>query len=362
MDKRFRLLTLFMALVVALALALSGCGEANEEQEEDNVEYEIAMVTDAGLIMNGGYSEVAWNTISDFGASQGVSHKYYKASEATEEAYESTIDTAVSKGAKVVVADGYPFQQVVYDAQEKYPDVKFILIDAQPVDESTGETKIGDNTVDIIFNSAQLGYLAGYSAVREGYRELGFLGGGDNSIVTDYGYGFLQGAELAANKEGTYVNVRYKMAQSADDRETIQQIASDWYDDGTEVIMACGSNVEQPVIEAAELLDREVIACETEKSEMSDVILTSAVKDMNTALTTALKQYKKDEFPGGTTVVYDAYNDGISLELANGHFSSFNKSQYNDVFTDLKDGTITVKTHDAAGTDKLGLNRVKVIK
>ncbi len=36
------------------------------------------------------------------------------------------------------------------------------------------------------------------------------------------------------------------------------------------MIFACGEKVERPVIEAAELTDKKVIADETDKSEMSD--------------------------------------------------------------------------------------------
>ena len=58
-----------MALTVAaiMMLSLAACGSPEEVQPEEQVDYEIAMVTEAGLIMNGGYSEVAWNTISSFG-------------------------------------------------------------------------------------------------------------------------------------------------------------------------------------------------------------------------------------------------------------------------------------------------------
>ena len=76
-----------LLVCVITAAAFTGCGGPEEEQPEEQIDYEIALVTDAGLIMNGGYSEVAWNTISDFGASEGVLHKYYKAAEATEDAY-----------------------------------------------------------------------------------------------------------------------------------------------------------------------------------------------------------------------------------------------------------------------------------
>ena len=54
------------------------CGAPEEEQPEEQIDYDIAMVTDAGMIMDGGYSEVAWTAISKFGSEKGVSHTYYQ--------------------------------------------------------------------------------------------------------------------------------------------------------------------------------------------------------------------------------------------------------------------------------------------
>ena len=113
-----KLLVLLTAL--AMILALGGCGEPEEQQPEEQVNYEIALVTDIGLLMDGGYSEVAWDTISEYGADHGVSHKYYKASEASEQAYLDTIRIAVDGGAKVIVADGEAFEEFFDELMELY--------------------------------------------------------------------------------------------------------------------------------------------------------------------------------------------------------------------------------------------------
>ena len=73
-----KVLVLLLSFVMVAVMA--GCGAPEEEQPEEQIDYDIAMVTDAGMIMDGGYSEVAWTAISKFGSEKGVSHKYYKAS------------------------------------------------------------------------------------------------------------------------------------------------------------------------------------------------------------------------------------------------------------------------------------------
>lgn len=360
-----------LALVMVLTSGLAGCGAPVEEQPEEQISYEIAMVTDSGIIMDGGYKETAWNAISAFGAEQGISHKYYKAADATDEAYMAAIDSAVAKGAKVIVADGYSFENVVYDAQTLYEDVKFILMDAEPTEAETGQAKIEKNTTAVLFASEQAGYLAGYAAVMDGMTELGFMGAAKKPAVINYGYGFLQGAEAAAaeveaegqgsKNEGSKINVKYYYCTGEDDREAILEKASEWYKAGTQAIFACGADVEMPVIEAAELTDKKVIGCETDKSGMSDTVITSAVKDIGGALEAVLEQYKADEFPGGEAIRYDASNDGIRLEMDNARFLTFEKAASSKVFDGIAKGEIAVAAYDIGDLEGLKLERVNVI-
>lgn len=347
-------------MCLVMMFMVTGCGAPEEEQPEEQIDYEIAMVTDAGMIMDGGYSQVAWTTISEFGSQKGVSHKYYKAAEASPTAYKAVIDNAVDKGAKVIIADGYSFEDVVYDAQKKYKDVKFILIDAEPVNQDSGKIKIGENTKTILFASEQAGYLAGYSAVRDGKTELGFMGQAEQPDIMDYGYGFLQGAEAAAQEDGAKVDIKYHYCTKEDTRDSMLKQATEWYENGTEVIFACGSEVEQPVIEAAELTEKKVITSETDKSQMSDTVMTSAVKGIDTALMEALEQYENDEFQGGDVVDYNAENKGIWLEMAKGRFDNFSEKEYDNVFSDIVDGTAVIKKHDSGSIASLRLSNVSV--
>ena len=346
--------------VLVMLMSLAACGSPTEEQPEEQVNYKIAMVTDSRMIMDGGYSEAAWTAVSEFGAENGISHKYYKAAEASDEAYTATIESAVSNGAEVIVADGYSFANVVYLAQKEYPDVKFILIDAEPADAESGETYIAENTMTVMFSSEQAGYLAGYSAVKEGMSELGFFGSAEQSAIMDYGYGFLQGVEDANEGSGTEIDVRFHCCDEDDDRDDVLAKATDWYEDGTQLIFACGAYIEQPVIEAAELTGEQIIGYETDKSGMSDTVITSAVKDIGTALKAALKLYNDDKFSGGEIVYYNAENEGLWLEMENSRFENFSESNYEDIYEMLADGSLDVERYNGEDISDLELDNVDV--
>lgn len=352
---------LVLAVAVIMALALAACSSPTEEQPEEQVNYEIAMVTDSGLIMDGGYSEAAWTAISEFGAENGISHKYYKAAEATEEAYRAVINDAVSKGAKIIITDGFSFEDVIYDMQEEHKDVKFILIDAEPIDPKTGEPKIAENTAALLFSCEESGYLAGFAAVENGASQLGFIGEADQPIYDDFGYGFLQGANAAASNNGVVVNVKYHSCDESSDRDAVMEKAESWYKSGTEVIFACGDNIEKPIIQAAEMNDGKVIACETDKSSMSDTVLTSAVKDISGVLQEALTQYRKGKFSGGEMTEYDASTESIWLNMETSRFVDFNEGDYKDLIKVLKNKVVEVEDHSIGSIRALDLTNVSVI-
>lgn len=103
----------------------------------------------------------------------------------------NAIDLAVKGGAKVIATPGFLFEYPIMEAQTKYPDVSFILVDAEPKDKD-GNVQIEDNVMSIMYAEEQAGYLAGYAAVTEGYKNLGFMGGIAVPAVIRYGYGFIQ--------------------------------------------------------------------------------------------------------------------------------------------------------------------------
>ena len=59
------------------------------------------------------------------------------------------------------------------------------------------------NVYCAVYQEELCGYMAGYAAVKLGYKNLGFLGGMAVPAVQRYGYGFVQGVDAAAAELGT---------------------------------------------------------------------------------------------------------------------------------------------------------------
>lgn len=113
-----------------------------------------------------------------------------------------------------------------------------LLVDAVPHDEEREELPIAKNVHCVLFHEEQAGYLAGYMAVWEGYRNLGFIGGREEPAVQRYGYGYLQGINAAAKDlslTDVVVNYWYAGTYAAD--AAVREKADGWYGNGTQIIL-----------------------------------------------------------------------------------------------------------------------------
>ncbi len=252
---------------------------------------EIAFLTD-GSVEDGGYNEAIYNGVRMYALGAGTSFSYYHADPNAPESYREVVQQAVEDEAGLIVCAGDVFGEAVGAMQETYPQTSFLLVDAVPHDEEQEEVSIAENVHCVLFHEEQAGYLAGYMAVWEGYRNLGFIGGREEPAVQRYGYGYLQGINAAAKDLSlTDVAVNYWYAGTYTADIAVREKADEWYGNGTQIIFACGGGLYESVLEAAENQDGLMIGVDVDQCRVSDRVLTSAVKNIGSAVTDALDEY-----------------------------------------------------------------------
>lgn len=347
-----KFLSVFLVILVA-GFGLVACNNTTAEAE-------IALVTDVGNIDDKSFNEGAWNGVKQFAEANDVSYAYYRPSEDSDAARIESIQNAIENGAKVVVCPGYLFEVAIYEVQADYPDVRFLLLDGEPhtADYATYETL--SNTHSILYQEEQAGFLAGYAAVMDGYRDLGYVGGMAVPAVVRFGYGYIQGAEYAADELGLSagdVTVEYYYANAFVGSDALETKMDGWYSDGIEVVFACGGKLYTSVVAAAEAADAKVIGVDVDQVAESDTIITSAMKGLTVSVVDALVDlynnsvYSADgltrDWPeelAGVTSVLGADTDGIGLPTVetSWRFETFTVAQYEVIFDALVDGTIVV--------------------
>lgn len=325
-----------LALVMILALALPMGALAAET-------YEIALVTDVGNIDDKSFNQASWEGVLEYAEANNVTHAYYRPSEDSDDARVESIKAAISKGAKIVVLPGYLFENAVLSVQEEYPDVSFIVLDTAP----EGAAK---NTYCVVYQEEQAGYLAGYAIVKDGYTKLGFLGGVAVPAVVRYGHGFVQGVEAAAKELGVTPEIKYWYSDAFVPNDDIKTKMNAWYTDGTEVVFACGGGIYLSALAAAtESGNGKLIGVDKDQAFESELIVTSAIKNLTGSVVMALTKIYENggslpEDMQGAVATLGAADDGVGLPTAEGswRFAKFTQDEYNVLYAQLKDGTLTV--------------------
>ncbi|MCQ2426509.1 MAG: BMP family ABC transporter substrate-binding protein [Lachnospiraceae bacterium] len=341
-----KILSLTLCLLMILSVAsLFSCGSKT---------YKIAIVTDVGQLMDKGFNQGTYEGAKAYAEANNITYKYYQpqgGADATDADRVTAMELAITNGAEIIVTPGFLQAGAITEVAGKHPEVKFVFVD--------GWALGLDNVTAIVYKEQESGYLAGYAAVMEGYRKLGYTGGGGgaNPACNRFGYGFVQGADAAAKELGLdagAVEMRYSYNFGATFSASgeLQTQISGWYAAGTEVVFACGGSMFQSVVAAAETTTNgKIIGVDVDQSGDSDRVITSAVKGLSASVELVLSKFydgKWDAELKNAAQNLGAAEDATGLPTASWSFKTFTLDQYNALYAKIKSGEIVP---DAATPD-----------
>ena len=353
-----------MAILLAAAItgSLAGCGSTQDKNAADASEQKmkVAMVTDSGDITDQSFNQMTYEACKAWGKENDIEFNYYKPQSDSDEARTASVDQAVADGANVIVLSGYVFAPTVIDESDLYPEVKFLALDVSAGD--ICEKGIGegydynpdhynvtdyyneDNVYCCTYQEEVSGYMAGYAAVKFGYKHLGFLGGMSVPAVTRFGYGYIQGADEAAKELGITdeVELEYVCGGQFYGDADITAYMDTWYGSkGVEVVFACGGGIYTSAAEAAAKVDGKVIGVDSDQSGIigEDITVTSAMKGLAPTVKTALDAIKDGNWESDYAGKID--NLGLVSENPEDNYVQLpmDTTQWDDNFTvdDYKD-------------------------
>ena len=322
----------------------------------------VALTCDTGTIDDESFNQACWTAVSGY---MGDDCQYYiPEADASDEDRETMIRQAVNDGAEVIVCVGYLYGASLAWAAEQYPDVKFIAIDVTQGD--IGTDAIPSNCYCITFKEEQAGYLAGYAIAKDGKTKLGFLGGMAVPAVIRYGYGFVQGADAAAQELGQNVEINYFYGGQFYGDANITSRMEGWYSNGTQVVFACGGGIYTSAVEAALKSNGYVIGVDVDQNYIGvngvkdgsfayNPFITSAMKGLSAAVETALTDIEAGEWSeiaatNGNFGLEDGDYIGLPTDDDSWNFESFTKDEYEAVKTKIASGEITVDNNSDDAT------------
>lgn len=384
MKKSKKLLALLLCL--AMVFGLAACGNSNKpadsqtpapgtntetpapetetpgetEADPDAIEdsmtsadgtYQVAFVTDVGQLKDKSFNQGTFDGVKLYAAANGLSYKYYQpanGSEATDDDRYDAMKAAVEGGADVVVCAGYLQEAALKKAAIENPETPFVFIDGYPLTDDAGNTL--SNVAGIAFKEEQAGYLAGYAAVMDGFTKLGFSGGGGgtNPACCRFGYGYVQGANHAAEELGITVDMNYswQYGSTFSASTDLQTMINGWYVNGTEIVFACGGSMFQSIVAAASANDKFVIGVDVDQSGESEYVVTSAMKGLADAVQWAVAKVYDGTFDtiGGQQTSLGVADNAVELPTGadSWRFETFTVEKYESLYQQMVDGTLVV--------------------
>ena len=320
--------------------------------EVTNTDFKVAMITDSGDITDQSFNQSTYEACVAFCEANGVEFTYFKPTDDSDEARIASTEQAINDGFNVIVMPGYLFAAAVAECAPMYTDVKFVVLD-----DSSAEGL--DNVYEAIYQEELPGYMAGYAAVKLGYRHLGFLGGMSVPAVIRYGYGYVQGANAAAEELGcaSDVTVEYVYGGQFFGDADITAVMDTWYNEkGVEIVFGCGGGVYTSAAEIAQNCGGKIIGVDVDQAAIIDgkygdgMTVTSAMKGLQATVKTLLTEIVlNDNFAAyagkveNLGIVSDNPEENyVALAPSTQFADSFTEADYKALVADMNAGKVTV--------------------
>lgn len=386
MKKKVLLVTLLVVAIVASCFAFTAC---SKDKGDGDKGVKVAMITDYGDITDQSFNQTTYEACKAYCDANNIKFKYYKPTGDSTEARVASVNAAIAEGYTIIVMPGYAFGGTIVEVADNNPEIKFVALDVARGD--LLEAKYGkeydynpdnpkwtyqlpSNVTCFVYQEEISGFMAGYAAVKEGYKKLGFLGGMAVPAVIRFGFGFVQGVNAAAVEMNiaNEVSVNYVYGGKFNGTPEITAVMDTWYQGGTEVVFACGGGIFTSACEAATKagVNGKVIGVDTDQSYIingkygAGLCITSAMKGLAPTVNTILTDIfagKWENYAGkinklGMVSGTDASLNYVQLPTDTWSMTKFTKADYATLVGKIFDGTITIS--DAI--DKMPATTIKV--
>jgi basic membrane protein A len=342
--------TKLAALLATSVLALGACGSDDSGTDSGSgsgsgskSDIKVGMAYDVG-----GRGDQSFNDSAAAGLDKAKKDFGIEANESeaqpdeAENAREERLRTFADAGYDPIIAVGFAYAPAVDKVSDEYPDVHFAIIDDDTIQK--------DNVADLVFSEEQSSFLVGAAAALKSKTDhVGFIGGVETPLLQKFEAGYTAGAKQV--KPDITVDSTY-LSQPPDftgfnDPAKGKTTAQGMYDAGADIVYAAAGGSGSGVFEAASDSGNLAIGVDSDQYKtadpsVQDVIMTSALKNVDVAVYNYLKQVVDGTFPSGTTR-YDLKSGGVGYSTTGGQVDDI-ASKLDDLKQQIIDGKITVPT------------------
>ena len=287
----------------------------------DLSDFKACMISDAGGFDDQSFNQAAHSGLTAAETSLGI--QIADAESNSDAEFGPNIDAMVQQDCNFVIGAGFLLEQAIEDAANANPETNFGLVDSGFSDADFNPIEL-DNGKPILFNTSEAAFLAGYVAA--GMTEtdkVATYGGLPIPSVQIFMDGFSDGIDAYNEDNGAAVELlgwdkesqNGSFANSFDDQAQGSSLGEQFISQGADIIMPVAGPVGLGTAAVAEGTDTKLIWVDLdgyETTEYGDIILTSVLKEIGTAVEGAIADTADGSF-SNEPYVGTLENGGVAL-------------------------------------------------
>jgi basic membrane protein A len=301
--------------VVIICVGAAALGTAGSSNAKPSAGTTVALVSDIGKFTDKGFNQSQLAGLNKAKAKLGITAIPLQSNSTSD--YSPNFNTAIRKGAKLVIAAGFLLASTEATYAKQFPNVHFAITD-DSVHGADFKGKSVKNIEGLTYAANQSGCLVGVLAAKKaaelGGDTVGAVGGLKIPPVDIWIAGYKFCAQKAV--PGTKVLVQYSQDFVATDK--CKTVATNEISQGAKVVFQVAGGCGLGVFKAAdESTDAWAIGVDVDQYKLGKRVLTSGTKHVETGVFGVAQQEQQGKFKGGTDLNFNLKNGGMGIGKIN---------------------------------------------
>ena len=332
----------FLAVAGVILALLAACGGSNTPPAK---QFKVGLVTDTG-----GINDKSFNHLAYVGLQKGITDLGVKGDvieSKSEDDYIPNLTNFASKGYDLVVANGFLMQAPIGTVSGQFPKINFAIVDGFGTDSKFNDLK-HSNVMALKFKEQESGALVGAIAgllekqgkAPKNTHVIGAIGGIKVPAVDAY----LAGYKWGAAKYDPSIKVLIGYSNNFNDPAKCKGIANSQIGQGAEFLFQVAGGCGVGVLQAAGQAKVYSFGVDDDQKAVDGSVIASALKKVDLAVFTAIKNVVDGKFKGGETrfsLQNDATGYAVDNPLASGPLPADIKAEVDALAAKIKSGAET---------------------
>ncbi len=314
---------LAVALVIALALVGAGCGSKKKSSSgttgtTGGKKVTVSLVSDVGHFNDKSFNQSQLEGLNRAKANLGITAIPLQSNSATD--YLPNLTTAVRRNSNLVISAGFLLAPATATIAKKFPNTHFAITDypveAAPFANKSG-TPIFKNVEGLTYAANESGCLVGVLAAKMAQKAGGKVIGAVGGIKIPPVDIWIAGYKYCATKAVPGIKVVTGYSQDFVDTTKCKTVAQNLISQGAKVLFQVAGLCGLGTLKAAD--DANIWGIGVDKDQYNDAkrVLTSGVKRVDTGVYDAIQQVQQGKFKGGSDLLFNLKNGGMSVGKIN---------------------------------------------